>query len=479
MKRIIEKYSRLSVQAKAALWFALCSVLQKGIAFLTVPVFTRLLTAEEYGTYSLYLSWLGVLTIITSLYLYNGVLNNAMVRFEHDRDRCISAMQGLTVTVTAAVFVLWVIFRDRWTAFSGLAPVLMVLMFAEMLVTPALSYWSGRQRFEYRYKRLVAITLAKSLANPLLGLLAVKLSSGDGATARVAAAVAVEVLFCGAVAAYQFARGRCFFHRKYWKYALSMGIPLLPHYLSSMVLSQGDRIMIEKLAGRSQVAFYSVACNTGMVVQVLTNAIGSAFTPWIYQRLKAGDCKGMARRINGLLFLTACGIFVLMLCGPELMLLFGSEEYAGSEYVVPPVAASVFFIFLYNLLAVPQFYHQKTQYMLLSSLCAAAANIALNYIFIRPFGYVAAAYTTLACYVLYSLGHYFVSVSILEAHSPGTAAQMFDRRMILALSAAVIAAGSLCGLLFGVPVVRYILIAGLAVCAFPFRSKIKTLVLGS
>ena len=76
----------LSVQAKAALWFTICSFLQKGISFITVPIFTRLMSTEEYGTYTVYLSWLQILTIMTSLYLFNGVYDNAMAKYEKQRD---------------------------------------------------------------------------------------------------------------------------------------------------------------------------------------------------------------------------------------------------------------------------------------------------------------------------------------------------------------------------------------------------------
>ena len=83
---ITSKYRSLSVQAKAALWFTICSFLQKGISFITVPIFTRLMSTEEYGTYTVYLSWLQILTILTSLYLFNGVYDNAMAKYEKQRD---------------------------------------------------------------------------------------------------------------------------------------------------------------------------------------------------------------------------------------------------------------------------------------------------------------------------------------------------------------------------------------------------------
>lgn len=232
MRKLLDKYNIMSIQAKAAIWFAFCSILQKGISFITVPVFTRLMSTEQYGTYSLYLSWLQILTIVTSLYLYHGVFNNAMVKYQEDRDRYVASMQGLTTIITGIVFAIYIVFQRVWTQILGLAPILVILMFFEMLVTPALSFWSGKQRFDFKYKKLVAVTLGKSLANPLLGLMAVLLSK-DKAAARIASVVAVEVLFCGIIMVMQFIRGKAFFDKHYWKYALSMAIPLLPHYLSS------------------------------------------------------------------------------------------------------------------------------------------------------------------------------------------------------------------------------------------------------
>lgn len=475
MVRLFEKYRKMSVQAKAAIWFALCSILQKGISFITVPIFTRLLSTEQYGTYSLYLSWLQILTIITSLYLYHGVFNNAMVKFEDDRNKYISCMQGLTTTITVGVFIIYLAFHSMWEEILGLTPVLILLMFVEMLVTPALSFWSGRQRFDFKYQKLVAITLLKSIANPVLGLIAVSMTD-DKATARVASVVIVEVIFCGTIMIKQFLDGKCFFNKKYWKYALVLAIPLLPHYLSSMILNQGDRIMIDKMVGTSEVAFYSVAYNIGMLVQIFTSAINSSFTPWVYQKIKKDDYSGISRTINMLLLLVSVIAFGLMLCSPELVMIFGSEEYSSAAYVIPPVAASVFFIFLYNILAIPQFYFEKTQFLLISSISAAVVNIGLNYVFIKLFGFVAAGYTTLACYVLYSLGHYIISTRITKKAIPGR--RIFDARMIFLLSVFVITIGVLCNFIFDYWYIRYGILIVCAVAVIIKRQEIFKLIRG-
>lgn len=468
----LKKYNLLSIQAKATIWFTLCSILQKGISFFVVPIFTRLLTTKQYGTYSLYLSWLQIMTIITSLYLYYGVFNNGMNKFDHDRDRYISCMQGLTLTITAIVFLFYVFFHNAWEYFLGLSPILISFMFIEMSVTPAMSFWSGRQRFEYRYKNLVTVTLAKSMANPILGFIAVSLSDLQD-LARIFSVVLVEVIFCGTIMVYQFIKGKCWFNRRYWRYALHMAIPLLPHYLSGMILNQGDRVMISKMVGTSEVAFYSVAYNIGMLVQIFTNALNNSFTPWAYERIKKENYKDIPQIINILLYLVSLISFCLMMMSPELVWIFGANGYASATYVIPPVAASVYFIYLYNILATPQFYFEKTQFLAFSSISAAIVNLWLNYVFIKLFGYIAAGYTTLICYVLYSLGHYIVSKRIMNEFIPGK--RLYDYKMMFFLSIIIIFAVVISNVLFDFWYIRYGLLSVCIVVVHINRYKILSL----
>ena len=78
--------------------------------------------------------------------------------------------------------------------------------------------------------------------------------------------------------------------------------------------------------------------------------------------------------------------------------------------------------------------------MAASSIVAAVTNIVLNYIFIKLFGFVAAGYTTLTCYVLYSLGHYIVSKRVLKEFLNGR--DLYDKQFIFLLSLIMILIGS-------------------------------------
>lgn len=467
--RLLEKYKDLSVQAKAALWFTGCNFLQKGVSFITVPIFTRLMSTEEYGIYSLYTSWYQILLIVTSLYLFNGVFDNAMSKFSDDRDRFAASVQGLSITVTLFVFIVFIATNRLWEQVLGLPPKYIFLMFVEMMVSPSLYYWSARQRFEYQYQRLVFVTLSKTIINPCLGLVMVCLSP-DKAFGRVFSIVLTELIFDVSVMIYQFIKGKIFFDKQYWKYAITLAIPLIPHYLSGMILNQGDRIVIDRMVGKSAVAMYGVAYSIGMLVQIFVNAINSAITPWVYGNLKERNIKAIRKQFNVLLLLVAVIISGAIFICPELVMIFGSEKYANAVYVIPPVAASVYFIFLYGVLSYPEFYYEETRFLMFASFGAAILNVILNVIFVGIFGFVAAGYTTLVCYIFYSLGHYLVGSKILRKHIGENA--LIEKMPTLILSGYVIVMSVIGNIVVPYTWIRYTIILILAFGLLLNRKKL-------
>lgn len=478
MEKLFKKYHDLSLMAKASLWFVFCNIMLKGISVITVPIFTRLLTTEEYGTYSLYNSWFNILTIFTSLNLYYGVFNNALNRIKEktEKDVYMSSMQGLVTTLVLALTLLYLPLRSYWSDILGLSQATLVLMLIHLWVEPCVQFWLARQRFEFKYKHAVIITLIKSMLNPLLGLILVITADYDKSVARILSVVLAEVLVAGTIMAIQFHRGRVFFHRENWKYALGFNVPLLPHYLSMVVLAQADRIMIQRYAGVGKVGIYSVAYNIGLFVQLFTNAINGSLTPWTYDKLNKQDYASIRRTTNMLLLLLAAAICSMLLFVPELVAIFAPEKYYEAIYVVPPVACSVLFVFLYNIFAIPQMYYEKQKFMSVASTVAAILNVILNYIFIKLYGYIAAGYTTVACYLIYSIGHYIFSRKVCMEKMGNF--DLYDRSCVLLISIFVLCCSVGFNFLYTFRIIRYALLVFLLVAAILLRHTIISVIKG-
>lgn len=412
---LLDKYTKLPPSVRASVWFTICNILQKGISMITVPIFTRILTEEQFGVYSVYQSWYQIIFVFATLNLSNGVFNNGMIKYEDEKEKFISSMQGLTTTITLVLMTIYLCSMDFWNNIFELSTILVLAMFFDFLVTPAMLFWSARQRFEFRYKKLVAVTLIMAVGSPVLGIATV-LCTKYKAEARILSFAAVQIVIGIIFYLYNNFKGRCFYNKKFWRFALAFNIPLIPHYLSQSVLQQSDRIMINSMVGTDKAAIYSVAYSISTMMILVTAAINNSFIPYTYKKMKEKRYDEIKKNANILVVLVGICMFIVIAFGPEIVKIFAPPSYYEAIWIIPPVAVSVYFMFLYPLFGNIEFYFEENKYVAMASITGAIVNVVLNYLMIPIFGYIAAGYTTLFCYILFSAGHYIFMRKVSKKH---------------------------------------------------------------
>lgn len=455
-------YCDLHEPVKASLWFLICGFLQKGISMLTTPIFTRIMTDAEYGRFSVYNSWLSILQIIVSLNLAAGVYTRGLVKNEEDQDRFSSSMLGLSTTCILIWSVVYFLFRNAINQWLELNTVLMVAMLLEIWSHAAYQFWSNRERVNYKYKKLVVLTLIYVILRPLLGVLCVlQVDTQHQVEARVLTTVLVNLILFTVLYIAISKKGKQFYNKEYWLYALKFNIPLLPHYLSQMVLNQSDRLMINSICGPTETAYYSVAYTLAMVLLILNNSVSGTMNPWIYKAIKNNETHKIGKVSYGVLGLIALLNMIVVLMAPELLGILAPDSYMAAVWVVPPVTVSVYFTFLYNLFATFEYYYEKTYYVTIATVAGAVLNIVLNAVFIPKFGFVAAGYTTLVCYILYAMAHYFFMKKVTKEQMNG--AVIYDARIIIGIGAALVMGAAVIMLFYTKPLIRYGLLAAVLI----------------
>lgn len=455
-------YQDLHEPVKASLWFLICGFLQKGISMLTTPIFTRIMTDAEYGRFSVYNSWLSILQIVVSLNLAAGVYTRGLVKNEEDQDRFSSSMLGLSTTCILIWSVVYFLFRNAINQWLELNTVLMVAMLLEIWSHAAYQFWSNRERVNYKYKKLVVLTLIYVILRPLLGVLCVlQVDTQHQVEARVLTTVLVNLILFTVLYIAISRKGKQFYNKEYWLYALKFNIPLLPHYLSQMVLNQSDRLMINSICGPTETAYYSVAYTLAMVLLILNNSVSGTMNPWIYKAIKNNETHKIGKVSYGVLGLIALLNMIVVLMAPELLGILAPDSYMAAVWVVPPVTVSVYFTFLYNLFATFEYYYEKTYYVTIATVAGAVLNIVLNAVFIPKFGFVAAGYTTLVCYILYAMAHYFFMKKVTKEQMNG--AVIYDARIIIGIGAALVMGAAVIMLFYTKPLIRYGLLAAVLI----------------
>ena len=462
MNKILSKYQNLNIPAKAAIWFLICSFLQKGISVITTPIFTRLLTTYEYGQFNVFNSWFSIVNIFVSLMLSGGVCTQGLVKFDKERDIFSSSLQGLTLTLVSVWTVIYLLFHNYFNNLFSLTTNQCLLMLVMIWTGAVFNLWASEQRVLYKYKVLVLVTLIVSVAKPVVGIIFVT-QAKDKVTARILGLALVELIGYFGLFIHQVVKGKCFFSKKYWKYALWFNIPLVPHYLSQAILNSSDRIMINNMVGSSAAGIYSLAYSISSMMIIFNTALVNTISPWIYTKIKERKLADIAGTSYLTMIMVAFVNLALIAFAPEAVSIFAPKSYYDAIWIIPPVAMSVYFMYAYDIFAKFQFYFEKTKFVMVASSASAIVNIVLNYIFIKLFGYYAAGYTTLFCYALYTVSHYLFMNKIIRENLDGF--KVFDTKILLAITFGMLILGFIMLFLYNFIYIRYaVILLTLIIC---------------
>ena len=425
---IKEKWNKIPLTVKVSTSYAICSILQKCLSFITLPLFTRLLTTEQYGQYTIYSSWQGILMIFLTLNLAYGSFQTAMVKYEERRSEYISSIQGICILLSVIFLALYLPFREMWNCFFELPTLLVLLMVSEIIFSTSTQLWMGRNRFEFKYKSVVAITLLTSILSPVLAFVLVSCTEEKG-YARIMGYASINVIVGLIVFIQNTKRGKKLFNKEFWKYALGFNIPLLAYYLSQVIFNQSDRIMISHMTGTGEAAMYGVAYNLAMILTFVLNAINGSYVPWMYGKIKKG--RGIENKPISIVLNILMGLMILCVIwfAPEIILIMAGKKYEAAIYVVAPVAMSLLLLFYCQLFINVEFYYEEKKMLVYGSVGAAVLNIVLNYLLIPLFGFVAAGYTTLASYIVFALSNYYTMRLVLKKRNLPD--NMYDYKALL------------------------------------------------
>lgn len=472
IQKLIDRYHNLSAPIKMSFWFLICSFLQKGIGMLTTPIFTRVMVDSEFGRYNVYTSWLSILSVFVTLSISGNFYTRGLVlERTENRDKYTSSLQSLTTVLIVSFYLVYLLLSNWINKYTGLSTYMFTVMFVEMLMTSAFNFWINRHRVDYEYKAIVILTVLFAIIRPLVSVLFVLKAPVDMQVEyRLAAILLVNIGLFLWIYIINIGKGKVLFSLDYWKSALVYCIPLVPHYFSSVILSQSDRLMIDNFCGSNYVAYYSVAYSIGMVVQVFNGAVSSSFNPWIYKAIKNKEIESIGRVSYVLLSGIALLNIVMVGFAPEILKFMAPSNYNSAIWAIPPITLSVYFMFMYDLFASFQFFFGKTNWIAFGTLAAAVVNVILNFMFIPKFGYVAAGYTTLTCYVLYGVFHYFFMKKVCKQFLNGK--KVYDGKLIVGIALLLFIGTMIMMLLYRYLVIRIGIILVIGICAVLFRKQI-------
>lgn len=403
MKINLDKITSISESAKSAIVYTIATLFSRGLAIITVPIFTRIMSADQIGVVNLYNSWYTMISAVATLSLTSGGYMVAMKEYPKERNQYQSSVLTLTSIIAMLIAIIYLAFSPFWNNLIGLPSSLIKLMLIGFLFAPARDFWFLRQRYEYKYKLAGIISIGSALVASVLSVVVVLRISQQGiestAEGRLYANYLVLYGVSAAIWLITMIRGKTFYNKEFWKLSLSLSLPLVGYSVAAQILNVSDRMMIGKMVNNRAVGIYSTLYTVSSISLMVWQAIHSSFVPYLFKGLESKN-KNIKKTSLQLMFLYSGVAVVLTYLAPEIVRILATDEYYEAIYIMPPIAAGVFFTAFANIYSDIAVYYKKTQYVMYPAIIAALVNFGLNYIFIKVYGYMAAAYTTLFSYIL-------------------------------------------------------------------------------
>lgn len=434
----------------ASLWYTISNFLVKGIGFLTIPIFARLLTKTEMGDYSNFLVWLEIIVIVFGFSL-EASINRARFDFPGKLDEYCSSILLLGSLLAGTGLAISLLLMSRLKEWLSLDGFYIIIIFVYLFFTHAYSIYLAQQRIFYKYQTSAALSVCYSLATTGLSLILV-LWMNDKYLARSIGHVVPIIAISLPLYALLLKEGKSF-RWEYIKYALLYCWPFVPHLLSLKILNASDRVMITNMIGREANATYTIANSCVSIVVLLYSSLNTAVSPWVFERLHSGEYEKLKRITRPYVLSFMVMVQLVQLLAPEVLWIVGGQKYLDAKECFLPLFTSVIVQFCYTLYVNIEQYSKKTWAITLGTAIAAIVNVVLNLILIPRYGYVAAAYTTLIGYLVLFMVHY-IFVRIIGYK------KIYEDKIVFAVIAASLLFQFVIDLLYRNDVIRYI-VAGI------------------
>ncbi len=395
-----KKY-RLVLPARASFWYTAAAVAERGVGFIFTPIFTRLLTAEEYGLYPLYTSFMGLFTVFITLELSGNLIYRGICKFREREGEFMRASLGI-MSFSALLFGTAISISGRqMSALTGLSVSVLSFLAIQVYLNGIVNLYTARERYYYRYKSAILPNLLISVISSVLAFVITRFF-GVGAPGRIYAYLVITAIIaiplCASVMA-----GGIVFSKDVLRFIIKEAIPLLPHFIATGISVQAGRAIVGVFRGESELAVYSVVFSMGVVISLISGGITSSLTPWISRKLSHGAAHSTAElnNINSLIQrVTAplCIAVLIFLCfSREALLVLAPIEYQAGLGALFPIAISVLLTFVATVQTAVMLYYGATVAVSAASVATALLNLSLNLFFTPYFGYMAAAFIQLGC----------------------------------------------------------------------------------
>ena len=377
---------------------------------LIVPVYTSILSPEQYGLYSLSIAVLSFLCIIFSDWVgLSGLRFFKHHQMTQDMPKYLTTLCTILFSNLCLMFVLSFIFRN-WFYHQFNIPVKYFFAILFLIIPVAIrALLFQLLRAQLKSISFTISTIANQLMTIILSVIFVKVFH-MGAIALLLG-MAVSISLTDLLLIYQSNILSWFkFQKIEWKSVLPImvyGIPIAATSLSAWIINQSNKFIMNSIHGFSQVGLVGVAYSLTLpLLMTIFSIITVAAIPRIINMYEEKiDVRPIISRFTGYFVLIALPVITIMsVYSADFVEIFSSnEKFYEAFRLIPYFAFGTFFMAITDYTTLQYHLANKTYIDFIIKLSSGIIGVILNIILIPKMGLEGVGIATLSANFLYFL----------------------------------------------------------------------------
>lgn len=406
MKRELNNKNNIN---KITLTNILSNILLQGIAFFSTPIFSRMLDTEQYGLYSVFNSWVVIMTCILG-FGTGSTIGTGMYEFKKDYFRFRSGVLLFGTVLSFGTICLIVLFSPLISISLGYSFEVIVILLFTAFAHYVVSFFQNTCVYEKKATKNLIVSVTLSLTTVILSMYLIQKNSFEEEyLGRVYGTAIPYILIACIVWIKLYFKEKAGLHKQYCTFAITVGFPVVFHSLARNILGQSDRVMMQMMnISNSEIGIYSLFYTLTNVLNTVLTTLNTSWCAFYYEDLDAQKWEKINKKCKNYIELFTVLAIGFLLLSREVSYLMADNTYWSGINVIPILVFAVYFTFMYQFPVNFEFFYKKTNIVAIGTVSSAVLNIVLNAIMIPIWGMYGAGLATAISYGCLFIMHYLI-----------------------------------------------------------------------
>ena len=391
----------------------------KALSFISIPVYTRLLTVEDYGIVNVFMSMVGIVAVLLTLsseasisrYYYDAKDTDDFKRFVGTSIR----LTSIILLVTTTIFVLGL---NLIADIVDLPRRLTLCLVPVAIFNITNSIFTQIYNPQMQSKKIAIVSSIQSYSAFALSIVCILLIKEE----KYYGYIYGNIIAMALLGFYMVRQIKPFyescFDKKYVPYILKYCLPYIPDALSGIILAQFSKIFIGSNQGFALAGTYGFVVNIATLMMIVIQITNNAWVPYYFRYMNVKDYKSVDNDFNLIWRLSLVAAIGLSFFGKELAEILAKKDFLDMMPILPLLVTGYIFhqwayLYLRNV-----GYSKRMMWNTYAYMFSGAALVALNIFLVPRFHGYGAAIATLSSYVLLFLFTYVTNKHVIRLHAP-------------------------------------------------------------